>query len=104
MVVNSNSGDVTSLHSYFNKHLMSVQQLSSILGSVSRQIGAAPQVDQMLCSWAILSFITRCIHTVIRSKLERTMGRRRRGTRKFKFRMMKQPAFVPYLIDQGVEL
>ena len=45
MVANSDSGEMTSLHSYFNKHLMSVQQLNSILGSVSRQIGALPQVD-----------------------------------------------------------
>ena len=45
IVVNSDSGEKTSLHSYFNKHLLSVQQLNSILGSVSRQIGALPQVD-----------------------------------------------------------
>ena len=50
MVLNSDSGDVTSLHSYFNKHLMSVQQLNSILGSVSRQIRAMPQVEVFFTS------------------------------------------------------
>lgn len=44
MVLNSDSGEVTSLHAYFNKHLVSVEQLNSILGRVSRQGGVVPQV------------------------------------------------------------
>ena len=44
MVLNSDSGEVTSLGAYFNKYLVSVEQLNSILGGVSRQGGASLQV------------------------------------------------------------
>ena len=37
MVVNSDSGEVTSLHAYFNKYLVSVEQLNSILGRVGHR-------------------------------------------------------------------
>ena len=99
MVLNSDSGDVTSLHSYFNKHLMSVQQLNSILGSVSRQIRAMPQVEVFLP-------LLICVQNTIRSKLMRrgARGRRRRRRRRSKVRMMKQLAFMPQLIYQNVQL
>ena len=44
MVLNSDSGEVTPLAAYFNKYLVSVEQLNSILGGVSRQGGASLQV------------------------------------------------------------
>ena len=61
MVLNSDSGEVTSLAAYFNKYLVSVEQLNSILGGVSRQGGASLQVGVLFYALAIFGFKS-CIH------------------------------------------
>ena len=50
MVLNSDSGEVTPLAAYFNKYLVSVEQLNSILGGVSRQGGPSLQVGVYFCA------------------------------------------------------
>ena len=44
MVRNPQSGEVSSLHSYFNKHLVSVAQLNSLLKTHQQSGQAVPQV------------------------------------------------------------
>ena len=64
MVLNSDSGEVTPLAAYFNKYLVSVEQLNSILGGVSRQ-GGVSQVVYFAC-WQF--GFKRRLHTSFQGK------------------------------------
>ena len=70
MVLNSDSGEVTPLAAYFNKYLVSVEQLNSILGGVSRQGGVSQVV------YFAFAFIQ-----VFRGKLVVAQNMDRRGRR-----------------------
>ena len=73
MVRNSDSGEVSSLHSYFNKYLVSVEQLNSLLNTCQQSSQAVPQVKDQFCSM-ILSYECRGYLVKMRTQDSRSKG------------------------------